>query len=209
MSLNVINQKLSIYIPFVFPNITEARICDTFRKLGLGDADRVDFVEKNDTGNKHKMAFIHFNQWYMNDVVAGIHDTLMNGKGSTRIVYDDPWFWNIFVNKKPRTVEEIALERELAIAKEINHSERIRADYFQSVAMTWNAVHPIDCARIHNMIPYIAYQPVDIDPIEGYGVPYVMGANPNYYNMQATQSNEVPQKTPCDTQEPNREEGEV
>ena len=174
MSLNVIDQQLSIFIPFVFPNITQDRIGQTFHKLNLGDVERVDFVDKVEGKKKYKMAFVHLKEWYMNESVGNIHDALLNGKGTSRIVYDDPWFWNIFVNKKPRTVEELALERDLAITKEILQSETNRANYFQAIAMTWNHQYPHDCVRIHNMIPFVAYQPVDSDPIEGYGVPFVV-----------------------------------
>ena len=186
MSSNNINQQLSLYIPFVFTNITEERIKHVFNHLAIGLVDRVDFVEKirEQDGKPYKMAFIHFKEWYVNEYVDGIQQKVTSSNTtSTRIVYDDPWYWNVFMNNKPRTVDELALERELAIAKEIMASERSRGDYFQMIASTWNISHPHDCARIHNSIPLIAYQPVDIDPIDGYGTPWVIATNPNYTMM--------------------------
>jgi hypothetical protein len=190
MSSNNINQQLSLYIPFVFNNITEERIRHVFNHLTIGVVDRVDFVDKvrEQDGKSYKMAFVHFKEWYSNEYVAGIQNKMMSSSAnSTRIVYDDPWYWNVFMNNKPRTVSELALERELAIAKAIMASERSRGDYFQMIASTWNIAYPHDCARIHNSIPLVAYQPVDIDPIEEYGTPWVIIANPSYGMLSQTQ----------------------
>ena len=190
MSTNNINQSISLYIPFVFPNITEKRIGNVFHHLGLGDVERVDFVDKNreDDGKPFKMAFIHFRSWYVNESVNNIHTTLMTSdKSSSKIVYDDPWFWNVYINKKPRSVDELALERELAITKAVLQSESIRANYFFQVASTWNNVYPENTLRIHQSIPMVAYQPVDVDEIEGYGVPFALAPNPSYVQLSVQQ----------------------
>ena len=181
--MNNINQTTSLYIPFVFPNITEKRIMYVFRQLDIGDVERVDFVDKNreSDGKAYKMAFVHFRSWYMNNSVDNIHKTLASSPNApAKIVYDDPWYWNVFVNNKPRSVDELALERELAITKAVLQSESIRANYFFQVASNWNNVYPENTQRIHQSIPVVAYQPVDVDEIEGYGIPFSLAPNPSY-----------------------------
>lgn len=190
MSTNNINQSISLYIPFVFPNITEKRIGHVFNHLGLGDVERVDFVDKTreDDGKSFKMAFVHFRSWYVNDSVSSLHETLMTSdKSSSKIVYDEPWFWNVFVNKKPRSIDELALERELAITKAVLQSETNRANYFFQLSVTWNNTYPLYSRGIHNQLPMIMYQPVDTDEIQGYGVPFMMAANPSYMPLTEEQ----------------------
>jgi hypothetical protein len=195
MSSNNINQQLSLYIPFVFTNITEERIKHIFNTFDIGMVDRVDFVEKvrEQDGKPYKMAFVHFSEWYINDYVEGIHKKLMSsGNTSTRIVYEDPWHWNIFMNTKPRTVNEVALERELIVAKKIMASERCRGDYFQMIASTWNMMYPNDCVHVHSMCPILSYQPIDIDPIEGYGIPWIIAPNPQHCAHPEVASHKIP-----------------
>ena len=190
MSANNINQSISLYIPFVFSNITDKRIGKVFHHLGLGDVERVDFVDKirETDGKPYKMAFVHFRSWYVNESVSSLHETLMTSdKSSSKIVYDDPWFWNVFVNKKPRSVEELALERELAITKAVLMSETNRANYFFQLSATWNNTYPLYSQGIHNQLPMIIYRPVDTDEIEGYGVPFMMAPNPSYMPISEQQ----------------------
>lgn len=172
MSLNNIDPNLSVFIPFVFPNITEDRIVKVFNQLQLGAVERVDFVDKlNPDGKSYKMAFIHMLSWYMNVSVAGIHEKLTSGN-SARIVYDDPWFWNMYVNKKPRSVEELNLEKELAITKEILESEKAKITMLESHLATWSYnFGPLQSQKIMETIPFSLVQKEQAKFIEGYGFP--------------------------------------
>lgn len=172
MSLNNIDPKLSVFIPFVFPNITEDRIVKVFNQLQLGAVERVDFVDKlNPDGKSYKMAFIHMLSWHMNASVASIHEKLTSGN-SARIVYDDPWFWNMYVNKKPRSVEELNLEKELAITKEVLESERAKITLLESHLGTYQFNFPAVCQQVWDCVPYRLVPKKGAKLIEGYGHPY-------------------------------------
>ena len=91
---------LSLFIPRVFPSVTEKNMKDIFHSQQLGDVERVDFVEKIDKfGKKYKNANIHFNQWYSNKTAEGFRARVCAHPGAqARIVYDDPWYWTVLEN---------------------------------------------------------------------------------------------------------------
>jgi hypothetical protein len=60
------NSNLSLYIPYVFVNITEQRIIHVFESLRLGKVRYVDFVSKNARGNVYNSVYVHFVSWYEN-----------------------------------------------------------------------------------------------------------------------------------------------
>ena len=106
------SKNLSIYIPHVFSNITKERIGDVFSKQSLGDIQRVDFIpKKGKDGKEYNMAFIHLN-WYDNDCVRNLQEKI-HSKTDARIVYDDPWFWNLYENMNPRSANELKMEEQI------------------------------------------------------------------------------------------------
>lgn len=91
---------LSLFIPRVFPSVTENNMKDIFHSQQLGHVNRVDFVEKIDKfGKKYKNAYIHFNEWYVNKTAEGFRARVCAHPGAqARIVYDDPWYWTVLEN---------------------------------------------------------------------------------------------------------------
>ena len=97
-----VDDNPSIFIPSVFANIDQDRVTDAFNSiLGEECVDRVDFViPKNYNGNvKWKMCFVHFTHW-PNNKIANKLKAKIQGGGEQRLVYDDPYFWKILLNKK-------------------------------------------------------------------------------------------------------------
>jgi hypothetical protein len=77
-----------------------------FEELGLGEVDRVDMVNKtNDKGEKFKRVFVHFKHWHKNTTANAVKDKLLGGD-SVKVVYDDPWFWKVFLSNAPKPVFE-------------------------------------------------------------------------------------------------------
>lgn len=92
----------SLCIPRVFPNITWRRVKDVFEDLGLGIIDRVDMVNKtNDAGQKFKRVFVHFKKWDTNPDAQAVKDKILSGD-FVKIIYDEPWFWKVFMSKAPK-----------------------------------------------------------------------------------------------------------
>lgn len=110
----MINQKLSIYIPHVFINITKERICDVFENQVIGNVERIDFIPKmGKDGKEYNTAFIHMKHWYDNDCVGNLQSKITTKTSTARIVYDDPWYWNLYENMNPRSLNEIKLEEKI------------------------------------------------------------------------------------------------
>ena len=93
-------KKVSLFIPRVFPSVTEKKMKDIFHSQQIGDVERVDFIEKTDKfGKKYKNAYLHFNQWYSNKTSDGFRARVCAHPGAqARIVYDDPWYWTVLEN---------------------------------------------------------------------------------------------------------------
>jgi hypothetical protein len=93
------NTVRSICIPRVFDNIGEVRIRDIFEKLDIFEIARIDVIQKQGIkGDKFKRVFIHIKAWSDRSDAIKARDRLLAGK-DLKIVYDDPWFWKVAVNK--------------------------------------------------------------------------------------------------------------
>ena len=92
-------EQMSLCIPRMFPNITEARIQKTFDALNIGVISKIDIIERiNEKGEKIKRAFVHFASWGTTPNAIKSREVLLSGK-PLKIVYDDPWFWMVSINK--------------------------------------------------------------------------------------------------------------
>jgi len=90
---------LSVFIPYVFPNVTKDRISAAFESNTLGIVDRIDLVSKTDASGKfYNYAFVHFSHWFDNDHAARFLEKVEDPSKQARLVYDDPWYWIVLPN---------------------------------------------------------------------------------------------------------------
>ena len=113
----------SLYIPFINLSCTKESISTVFKKLLIGDVSRVDLIKKHGE-TPHYMGFIHFNCWYNNIASDNLREKILNGQ-SSRIVYNDPYYWIVYKNKNPisSTTLEDKLQNAMMLIK--NLQERI------------------------------------------------------------------------------------
>jgi hypothetical protein len=103
--LQVTVTNLSLFIPFVFSNISEQRIVHIFRKLLLGEVSYVDFVSKIDRyGKQYKSAYIHFSYWHQNIAAFNFQQRVIDPELEAKLVYDEPWHWIVFENTSEKVV---------------------------------------------------------------------------------------------------------
>jgi len=99
---------MSLYIPYVFSNVTKDKIIYTFEfHLRLGHIKDVDLVGKIDKkGKTYYSAYIHFEEWYNNDKATRFIERIKNPSQETRVVYDtpEPWFWVVVENKNKKVI---------------------------------------------------------------------------------------------------------
>lgn len=92
-------ENLSVYIPHVFPNISEERIRAIFDKLNIGKVSNVDFVAKFDrNGRPYNAAYIHFYYWHNTTAAFNLQKRILDPAQEARVVYDDPWHWVLLEN---------------------------------------------------------------------------------------------------------------
>jgi hypothetical protein len=97
MSSSSINQSMSLFVPHVFTNISDARIKRVFASQDLGVVRTIDHILKQDRdGKSYHSIYIHFESWEDTETVANFQEKVRAKEG--RIVYDDPWFWSVFEN---------------------------------------------------------------------------------------------------------------
>lgn len=90
---------LSVFIPYVFPNVSKERIAAAFESNTLGIVDRVDLVAKIDANGKYyNYAFVHFSHWCNNEHASRFLEKLEDPSKQARLVYDDPWYWIVLPN---------------------------------------------------------------------------------------------------------------
>lgn len=91
--------SMSLCIPRVFNNITEAKVYDVFNKLNIGQIHSINMIERtNKKGKIVKCVFINFDYWYLNGQQSQMRNQLLSGK-EIKVVYDDPWFWNVSIKR--------------------------------------------------------------------------------------------------------------
>jgi len=94
-----VSKGVSLCIPRVFANISWYRIKQVFISLNWGFVERVDVIPSGGT----KRAFVHFAPGKF--TATKVLDALCEGK-PVKIVYDEPWFWQISLSRssqlKPR-----------------------------------------------------------------------------------------------------------
>lgn len=108
INLDTISDNVpSMCIPRTFINITRNHVYKTINDLDLGVIDHIDMVRrKNEKGEDFQRVFIHFSKWHSNSVADRARTLLLSGK-EIKVIYDDPWFWKISMNRsKERTPQE-------------------------------------------------------------------------------------------------------
>ena len=94
----------SIYINYVYENITRERIIETFTEVFAGEyIERVDMVRKTNTETEEEYfsVFIHLTTWPTGQAFQNIRQKLIDGK-DFKLVYDSPWFWKCCASKMPK-----------------------------------------------------------------------------------------------------------
>jgi len=126
---------MSLCIPRVFNNITEAKVRDVFNKINVGNIYSIDIIQQtNKKGKPVKRVFINFDYWYFNERSQHMRNQLLSGK-EIKIIYDDPWFWNVSIKRNTNVTTNINIAPTTNIApglpkiyKELEDNPNIYAD---------------------------------------------------------------------------------
>ena len=94
--------KPSLCIPRTFKNISKKRVFAVFKALNLGWIGRIDVVPKiASDGTEYVRIFVHFTRWFDTFMTNEFLDKINVPTGSAKIVYEDPWFWNVVASAVP------------------------------------------------------------------------------------------------------------
>ena len=130
------NNKLSIFIPRVLSEwANEEIISNVFKKLDIGEVERIDFVEKTDKyNNTYYQAFIHFKEWSDTTISHNIQKKIFDPEQVSKIVYDDPKYWIILKNNNPMTKNEVKQEKRIIELEQQNMNQnKIMLNYLNRI----------------------------------------------------------------------------
>jgi len=132
--MSQVNQSLSVFLPFVFCNISKKFIKRVFEAYEYGVVDRVDLITKRDQrGRKYHCAYVHFSYWFESDLVEHFQERIMGQKKEARVVYDDPWYWIVLENYGTKNKEKQEQEQE-QVKQEL-------ADDTSTDSALWDAIY--------------------------------------------------------------------
>jgi len=127
-------RNMSLYIGHVFPNISGNRISNVFKKLRIGQVNRVDFVKRFDkNGDRYNAVYVHFDFWYHNEATINLQRRIMNPHEEAKIVYDDPWFWIVKEDNSSKKIKNQAWIKHLhaweECKKSVNECQQLYEKY--------------------------------------------------------------------------------
>jgi hypothetical protein len=127
-----IKQSLSLMIPRVFPQwIDEQKIIDIFHQQHLGRVYKVSIIRMPDSKKRSYpiyQAFIYFSAWYDTEIAYNFQQRIFGPRAQARVVYDDPWFWVAFENKKHRLSNNDKRMIRLGYQTYLNEQEMLAQD---------------------------------------------------------------------------------
>jgi hypothetical protein len=88
----------SLCIPRVEQSISLKQLTSVISSLSIGTIDHIDIIPIKNNENTYKRVFIHFKNWFSDSRTNKIYGTLKEGK-HIKVIYNDPWFWKISLNK--------------------------------------------------------------------------------------------------------------
>ena len=98
----IMSSTNSIFIPFVYDNLSEEYVRSVIETAGIGDVERIDFVPKRDEEQNHYAIYVHFKCRGTTTAclpsVYGFWAGIDEDK-CVKLVYSDPWYWKCL---KPR-----------------------------------------------------------------------------------------------------------
>ena len=154
--MTTFNNKLSLFIPRVLSKwANEDSISIIFKKLDIGEVERVDFVEKKNQYNKiYYHAFVHFKEWRDTAVSRNIQEKIFDPEQVAKIVYhvehavsiqscyDDPKYWILLKNNNPMTANEVKQEKRIIELEQQNMNQnKIMLNYLNRVTNLETQLH--------------------------------------------------------------------
>ena len=126
----------SFFMPHVLNHITKEFIANTFRNLDICVIERIEWKPLND----YYSCFVFVNEWFNSAASVNFRDRLVNTK-KNRIIYSDPWYWNICLNTSEISNYPMPKHMDLEF---ITHADTS----INTIEMVFNA---LDLGKIHSI----------------------------------------------------------
>jgi hypothetical protein len=91
----------SIYIPRILKSLTQSKIKQIFHEKSIGMAARVDLLKVFNDSNEwiHNKAFVHLEQWYVNDAAIELKNAIDSNNGNNKLFYaNNNHYWILLLN---------------------------------------------------------------------------------------------------------------
>lgn len=135
---STINQSMSLFIAYVFPNIGLHRIINIFQDANLGVVSRVDFIKKTDkNGKSFNNVYIHFHSWLESEEAQQFQNSIRDPEAKTTLQYDGQWFWivleNTYKKQEKEQQEEQQEEQKQEQDQQKHQSKKKQSEIYRSL----------------------------------------------------------------------------
>ena len=122
----------SLFVPYARLSVTREQVATAFVVNQVANVKRVDLIRcENERGTYYQM-FIHFNYWYDTIAANNIRARVLAGE-QARMVYEDPHYWNMYINRSAfRDVHKETEDEITHLRQVIAEKERIIETLFES-----------------------------------------------------------------------------
>ena len=135
---------MSIFIPYARISVTREQVATAFAMNQVAYVKRVDLNRcENERGTYYQM-FVHIDRWLDNPAANNIRQKIASGQ-QARMVYDDPQYWNMMMNRSTlkdtfrETKDEITLLREI-----VRENRRVIKVLFESAKVYPDGGHAFE-----------------------------------------------------------------
>jgi len=124
----VMSAFYSVHIPRVLKHISTEQIRVAFLRKGLGKVGRIDLLKVYDTQENwvFNKAFVHFDEWFVNDRAVNLKNKIDSGEGKARVRWAESSYWMLLPNMSENIPEESIDNTNEPETESEAHAEEIR-----------------------------------------------------------------------------------
>ena len=137
----------SLFVPYARLSVTREQVATAFVVNQVANVKRVDLVRcENERGTYYQM-FVHFNYWYDTIAANNIRAKVLAGQ-QARMVYEDPHYWNMYINRS--AFRDVHQETE----DEITHLRQVIAEKSRVIDVLFQSSTVYPDGGLHFRIEY-------------------------------------------------------
>jgi|LakMenEpi03Aug12_release.lakeMendotaPanAssembly.Ray.scaffolds.fasta_scaffold656813_2 hypothetical protein len=126
----------SVYIPFVYPNVSENDIRKVFKMYG--EVNNISIIPKTrDGGVKYNTVIVNFRRWNNSSDANNFRQRLLSGN-HVKLIYNSSWYWLVFAYPKNVVLNSKKISEKIREDSEIEHQNFVNERILQNRCVNCN-----------------------------------------------------------------------